>query len=54
MTSVARQPVDLALRIIDHVHTELDTLDTQLHRSAQGQPGCKALMRRYGSAGSRP
>jgi transposase len=45
---VARQTVDLALRMTDHIDTELDTLDTQLARIARGQPGCRALMRRYG------
>ncbi len=45
---VARQAVDLALRMIDHIDTELDLLDTELARIARAQPGCKALMRRYG------
>ena len=45
---VARQTVDLALRMIDHIDTELDLLDTELARIARAQPGCKALMRRYG------
>ena len=46
---VARQAVDLALRMIDHTDTELDTLDTELARIARAQPGCKALMGRYGT-----
>jgi transposase len=45
---VARQTVDLALRMIDHLDAELDLLDTELARIARAQPGCKALMRRYG------
>jgi len=45
---VARQAVDLALRMIDHLEVELDTLDTQLARIARHQPGCTALMGRYG------
>jgi transposase len=45
---VARQAVDLALRMIDHLEVELDTLDTELARIARHQPGCKALMGRYG------
>jgi transposase len=45
---VARQAVDLALRMIDHLEVELDLLDTQLARIARAQPGCKALQRRYG------
>jgi transposase len=48
LSSVARGTVDLALRMIQGIDTELDTLDTQLHRIARGQPGCQALMRRYG------
>jgi transposase len=45
---VARQAVDLALRMIDHLDTELDLLDGELARIARAQPGCKALMGRYG------
>jgi transposase len=45
---VARQTVDLALRMIDNIDTELDLLDTELARIARAQPGCKALMGRYG------
>jgi transposase len=45
---VARQAVDLAVRMIDHADTELDALDAALARSARHQPGCKALLGRYG------
>jgi transposase len=45
---VARQAVDLALRMIDHLDEELDLLDTQLARTARAQPGCQALQQRYG------
>lgn len=45
---VARQAVELALRMIDHLDVELDLLDTALAQIARGQPGCKALQRRYG------
>jgi transposase len=48
LPAVARQAVDLALRMIDHLEVELDLLDTQLARIARGQPGCQALQRRYG------
>src|SRR5919201_6096792 len=48
LPAVARQAVDLALRMIDHLDTELDLLDTQLAGIARAQPGCKALQRRYG------
>jgi transposase len=45
---VARGAVDLALRIIDHLDTELDLLDTHLAHIARSQAGCRALMGRYG------
>jgi transposase len=48
LPAVARQAVDLALRMIDHLDTELDLLDTELARIARAQPGCTALQRRYG------
>ncbi len=48
LPAVARQAVGLALRMIDHLDTELDLLDTELARIARAQPGCKALQRRYG------
>jgi len=48
LPTVARQAVDLALRMIDHLEVELDRLDTQLAGIARTQPGCQALMGRYG------
>jgi transposase len=48
LPGVARQAVELALRMIDHLEGELDRLDTDLARIARGQPGCQALQRRYG------
>jgi transposase len=45
---VARQAVELALRMIDQLEVELDLLDTELAGVARAQPGCKALMGRYG------
>jgi hypothetical protein len=48
LPTVARGAVDLALRMIDQIDAELDGFDTALARIARGQPGCKALMRRYG------
>jgi transposase len=48
LPTVARSTVDLALRTIDHLDSELDTLDAHLARIARGQPGCTALMGRYG------
>jgi transposase len=48
LPTVARSTVDLALRMIDHLEDELDALDANLARIARGQPGCTALLRRYG------
>jgi transposase len=48
LPAVARQAVELALRMIDHLDTELDLLDAELARIARAQPGCKAPMGRYG------
>jgi transposase len=48
LPTVARQTVDLALRTIDFLDTELDQLDATLARIARCQPGCRALMGRYG------
>ena len=48
LPTAARGTVDLALRMIDQIDAELDGFDTALARIARAQPGCKALMRRYG------
>lgn len=48
LPGVARQAVELALRMIDHLEVELDRLDTALAGIARAQPGCQALQRRYG------
>jgi transposase len=48
LPAVARQAVELALRMIDHLEVELDPLDGELARIARAQPGCQALMGRYG------
>jgi len=48
LPAAARDAVDLALRMIDQIDAELDGFDTALARIARAQPGCKALMRRYG------
>src|SRR5215211_5612759 len=48
LPAVARQAVELALRLIDRLEVELDLLDTQLAGIARAQPGCQALMGRYG------
>jgi transposase len=51
LPAVARQAVELALRMIDQLEVELDRLDGELAGIARAQPGCQALQRRYGSAG---
>jgi transposase len=48
LPAVARQAVGLALRMIDRLEVERDTLDAVLAGIARGQPGCQALQRRYG------
>jgi transposase len=48
LPAVARQAVELALRMIDQLEVELDRLDGELAGIARGQPGCQALQRRYG------
>jgi transposase len=50
LPTVAHQAVELALRMIDHLQAELDTVDAVLAGIARGQPGCQALQRRYGIA----
>jgi transposase len=51
LPTVARQTVDLALRAIDVLDTELDQLDATLAHIARCQPGCQALRAARGSAG---
>ena len=51
LPAVARQAVELALRLIDHLEVELDLLDGELARIARAQPGCKALRAAMGSDG---
>ena len=48
LPTVARRAVELALRMIDQLDTEVDLLDGELVRIARAQPGCTALMGRYG------
>ena len=48
LPAVPRQAVELALRMIDHLEVELDLLDGKLARITRAQPGCQALMARYG------
>ncbi len=54
LPTVARQTVDLALRTIDFLDTELDQLATTLAHIARRQPGGQALMAAMGLAGEPP
>lgn len=44
----AREAIDVALRAIDGVNADLGPIDRRLRRFARRQPGCRALLRRYG------
>lgn len=48
LSAAGRQYVDTALRRIDELTPEIDTLRTQLVSFARRQPGCRALQRHYG------
>jgi transposase len=51
LPAVARQAVDLALRMIDHLEVELDTLDAQLAASPGPSQAAKRSSGAMGSAG---
>ena len=48
LSPAARQTIGVALRILDALQAELDTLYQQLARFARRQPGCQALATQYG------
>jgi transposase len=48
LSATGRQYVDAALRRIDELTPEIDTLRTQLVSFARRQPGCRALQCHYG------
>lgn len=48
LSEVGRQTVGLALRRIEQVDKELDPISKQIVSFANHQPGCKALMERFG------
>jgi transposase len=50
LPAVAREQITVALSMIDALDAQLPALDEQLRAYARRQPGCKALMRHYGSA----
>jgi transposase len=48
LSPAGRQSVTAALRVMDALQTELDTLHAQIRTFANHQPGCKALQAQYG------
>ena len=48
LSPAGRQTVTVALRVMDALQTELDTLHRQIRTFANHQPGCKALQAQYG------
>ena len=48
LSLAGRRYVDTALRRIDELTVEIDSLRTQVTRFARRQPGCRALQRHYG------
>lgn len=48
LPACGRQMIDLALRMIDYIDSELDPLDAELIGFARQQSGCRALMSHYG------
>jgi transposase len=48
LSAAGRRYVDTALRRIDELTAEIDSLRAQLTRFARGQTGCRALQRHYG------
>jgi transposase len=47
VSPVARQVIDLALRMIDHLTEELDPIERQLLHFARRQAGCRALVQQH-------
>jgi transposase len=48
LTPSARQQIEVALAMVEHVNAQLTPLDRELKAFARQQPGCRALMRHYG------
>jgi transposase len=48
LSPAGRQTVTVALRVMDALQIELDTLHRQIRTFANHQPGCKALQAQYG------
>jgi transposase len=52
LSPAGRQRVDLALRMLDHLHEELEPIERQLLHYARHQPGCQALIKRHYGIGA--
>jgi transposase len=48
LSPAGRQAITVALRVMDALQTELDTLHRQIRTFANHQPGCQALQAQYG------
>jgi transposase len=48
LPEAARLQIEVALRMVDQLRTELEPIERELRAFARRQPGCRALMRHYG------
>ena len=48
LPEAARLQIEVALRMVDQIRSELEPLERQLRAFARRQPGCRALMSYYG------
>ena len=48
LPAAAREPVTIALSLIDALEVQIAALDRELRSYARRQAGCRALMRHYG------
>jgi transposase len=48
LPAAAREQIDVALSLIDHINEQLVPLEAALRAFARRQPGCRALTRHYG------
>jgi transposase len=48
LPEAARLQIEVALRIVDQIRSELEPIERQLRAFARRQPGCRALMSYYG------
>jgi transposase len=48
LPEAARLQIEVALRMVDQIRSELDPIERELRAYARRQPGCRALMSHYG------